>query len=384
MDKSARFPALVGSIYDAALDPSLWPDVLGQVRDFVGGAAAGIVAKDLSANRGLVHYDDGGFDPDYTEAYFRDYVTLDPCTTGHFFSSVDTPVSTADLIPRSAFVETRFHREWMKPQGFVDYIAAAIDKASTTATVFNVMRRRHDGLIDEDARHAMRLVAPHVQRALRIGNLAGRQAATAASLTDTFDGLSAGVFLVTGSGQIVLANAAGQAMLAEGDPLTASGGRLATRNPATSRLLTEAFGAAGDGDIAISARGIGVPLSTRDGRDYVAHVLSLTSGVRREAAHAYAAAAAVFVREATLDVTTPPEAIARRYRLTPAELRVFLGIVEVGGVPEVADSLGVSETTIKTHLGNLFEKTGAGRQADLVKLFAGFANPLVGQRRIGP
>ena len=68
--------------------------------------------------------------------------------------------------------------------------------------------------------------------------------------------------------------------------------------------------------------------------------------------------------------------IARTYDLTPAELRVLLGVVEVGGVPEVAESLGLGETTVKTHLGRLFQKTGTARQAELVKLVAGFASPL--------
>ena len=44
--------------------------------------------------------------------------------------------------------------------------------------------------------------------------------------------------------------------------------------------------------------------------------------------------------------------------------------------PEVAEALGVAESTVKTHLGRVYEKTGAGRQADLVKLVVGFANPL--------
>ena len=55
---------------------------------------------------------------------------------------------------------------------------------------------------------------------------------------------------------------------------------------------------------------------------------------------------------------------------------MLLAIVEVGGVPEVAEALGVAETTVKTHLGNLYGKTGTSRQADLVKLVAGFASPL--------
>jgi DNA-binding CsgD family transcriptional regulator len=54
----------------------------------------------------------------------------------------------------------------------------------------------------------------------------------------------------------------------------------------------------------------------------------------------------------------------------------MLANVDIGGVPEVAAALGVAETTVKTHLSRLFEKTGAGRQADLVKLVAGFSTPL--------
>jgi len=48
----------------------------------------------------------------------------------------------------------------------------------------------------------------------------------------------------------------------------------------------------------------------------------------------------------------------------------------VGGAPEVAEALGIAETTVKFHLKHLFEKTGAGRQADLVKLVAGHMSPL--------
>lgn len=71
-----------------------------------------------------------------------------------------------------------------------------------------------------------------------------------------------------------------------------------------------------------------------------------------------------------------PEAIAKFYKLTPSELRILLAIVQVGGVPETAEALGVAESTVKTHLRRLFDKTGSNRQADLVKLIAGFSSPL--------
>jgi DNA-binding CsgD family transcriptional regulator len=86
----------------------------------------------------------------------------------------------------------------------------------------------------------------------------------------------------------------------------------------------------------------------------------------------------VFVQKAALDLPSPPEAIAKEFRLTPAELRVLFAIVEVGGVADVAAVLGISEGTVKTHLHRLFEKTGTSRQAELVKLVAGYSNALLG------
>ena len=80
----------------------------------------------------------------------------------------------------------------------------------------------------------------------------------------------------------------------------------------------------------------------------------------------------MFVRKAALDLPSPPVAIAQAFSLTPAELRVLFSVVEIDGIAEVADVLGISEATVKTHLHHVFGKTGTGRQADLVKLVAGY------------
>lgn len=104
--------------------------------------------------------------------------------------------------------------------------------------------------------------------------------------------------------------------------------------------------------------------------------MPLTRGARRRAGRVYAAVAALFVHEAAFPVPSTPELIAKAYGLTPAELRVILAVVEVGGAPEVAEVLGVAPSTVKTHLGRVYEKTGASRQADLVKLVAGFSSAL--------
>jgi DNA-binding CsgD family transcriptional regulator len=122
----------------------------------------------------------------------------------------------------------------------------------------------------------------------------------------------------------------------------------------------------------LGRRGVAVPLRAHDNERYVAHVLPLTSGARRKAGISYGAVAAIFVRKAALDLPSPPVVIAQEFKLTAAELRVLFSIIDAGGASEVAEVLGISEATVRTHLHRLFEKTGTVRQADLVKLVAGY------------
>jgi DNA-binding CsgD family transcriptional regulator len=56
-------------------------------------------------------------------------------------------------------------------------------------------------------------------------------------------------------------------------------------------------------------------------------------------------------------------------------MTVLATIIENPGVADAADILGISETTVKSHLKSIFRKTGAARQADLIKLVAGAASP---------
>ena len=243
--------------------------------------------------------------------------------------------------------------------------------------MFGVFRHERDGVTDDETRRRMRLLAPHVRRAVLVAKVIDLKHAEAATFVDALDSLRAGIILVDAGGLVVHANAAGHVILGAGDFLSGAGGRLVASDAQADDALREIFAAAGNGDAALGIKGIALPLVARAGERYVVHVLPLTSGARRRAGVSTTAAAALFVHKAALEAPSPPEVIAKTYKLTPTELRVFLAIVEVGGVPEVAQALGVADSTVKTHLARLFEKTGANRQADLVKLAAGFSNPFV-------
>ena len=364
---------LIGDIYDTALQPALWRDVLKQASGFVGGSAAALYSKNAVRKTGLERYH-WNLDPAYD--YFGKQARFDPVTVTQFTFAVEDIYSIADLIPYHEFLQTRVYKEWAKPQGFVDHLATTLDKSATSFALFGIFRNEQQGLVDDEMRRRMRLIVPHVRRATLIGNVIDLGHDKSAMLVDALDTLTAGVFLVDARCGIVFANVAGQALLAEGDVLRASHGILTVVDAQAGRAFRDAIEAAVGGDLAIGVRGIALPLSPQPDRRRLAHILPLTSGARRDAGLTYAAVAAVFVRKAALDTPSPMQTVAGLYSLTPSELRVLGAIIEVGGVSAVAEALGISEATVKTHLQHLFEKTGLRRQTDLVKLIAGHANPL--------
>lgn len=380
MHETEQLSALIGDIYDAALNAELWGDVLGKTKDFVGSVAAGLGWKDVATKRGGIYYDnyDDGIGVSYRQSYFEKYIKLDPCSTGQFFAEIGQPLTTNDLVPYEEFVQTQFYKEWVEPQGLVDAAMTVLEKSTTTLSFLALHRHQRDGFFDRDALQRIRLVVPHFRRAMLIGKMIDSRNAEAASLADTLDGISAGMFLVDATGRIVHANIAGHVMIDAADVLHVEARRLVVHDAQAGRTLADAIASADNGDAAFGVKGIGVPLASRNGKRYVANVLPLTSGARRRAGASYAAVAVLFVYKAALDIPSPPEVIAKAYKLTPTELRVLLAVVEVGGVPEVAEALGIAETTVKFHLGNVYKKTDRSRQADLVKLVAEFSNPLLG------
>jgi DNA-binding CsgD family transcriptional regulator len=376
-DEAERLSSLIGDVYDASLDPSRWPAVLARSASFLGGATGSIISKDAVSKGGNVFFHDGAMDPHYIQLYFDKYGKLDPSTTAHYFAEIGQPISLVDIMPREEFVETQIYKEWTRPQGLLEYLSVALDKTATSVALFGVMYREKDGLADFEARRRMRLLAPHVRRAVLIARVIELKTTQAETFAEMLDGLSSAMFLVSAEGRIVHANAAGHAMLVDASFLYAVGGHLVATDPDADRTLRELFAAAGLDDSAVGTSGISIPLPATKGTELVAHALPLTSGLRRDTGDTYKAAAALFVHKASPNVAAPPETIAKTYRLTPMELRVLLAIVEIGGATDVADALGVAESTVKTHLKGLYRKTGASRHADLVKLMAKFSSPLV-------
>ncbi len=375
MAEVERLSQLIADVYDTVLDRDRWYGVLENTAGFVGGCASTLYTKNAVSKTGQPFYC-WNIPDDAVREYCKDYSKIDPTTLCQFVFDVEELYSTSDCMPYDEFLATRFYKEWVQPRGWVDNLQTTLDKSATSFAPFGIFRSAREGLVDQEMRRRMRLIVPHVRRAVLIGNVIDLKTTEADALTDTFDGLSAGVFLLDANARIVFANSTGNAVIDDGRMLRREQDALVATDPQQAALLRGVVAAAANGDAAVGTGGIAIPLGCSHTNRWIAHVLPLTSGARRRAGIAYSAVAAVFVRQASMEMRSPMNAIADTYKLTASELRVLCALVEVSGIPAVADILGIAQSTVKTHLQHLFNKTGASRQLDLVKLVAAYASPL--------
>lgn len=262
----------------------------------------------------------------------------------------------------------RFFHGGLQPREWIDAASAMLEEPADDL----VSGTRYRAGVADDVRRRLAMILPHIRRSLHIGEDIARSRAETAALADTVDGLGAGLFVVDGTTRILHTNAAARRLLAAEDVLSSHGGRLVACDPQANRSLRLALTAT-DGPTDVMPDPL--PLIAPDGTRRVGHVRPLKPVARSYGNGPQEALAAVLVYKAGMECPRPPDIIARSYNLTPTELRVLLAIVEIGGAPEVAAKLGIAPSTVRTHVGRLFEKTGTKRQAELVRLVAGFASP---------
>lgn len=376
VDELQQFSKLIADIYDAALIQSAWSEVLAKVSGFVGGTSANLYSQNSSTRQDTQHVQ-WGSDPHYERLYFETYYKINPLAPAASFVEPGVVFSQSDLISYEEFEETRFYKEWVTPQGFVDVIGANLGKSATSSAMFAIRRGAAQGRVDGQCRRKLELVVPHLQRAVSIGNIIDNHKMTAAALNNTFMALADAVFLVDPRARIVFANAAAHGLLRDGSIVRGLRASLSAVDAKANRLLQEAIAGSEDHDHDIVAKGVAVSVSPPGMERWLAHVLPLTAATREEAGIPEGARAAVFIRTASPESPMALETVAKLYRLTAMEVRVLQAVVEIGGAPLAADALGISATTVKTHLRNLFQKTDCRRQADLVKLVAGAASPFL-------
>src|SRR6201992_3914690 len=265
MRASQAYSDLIEDIYDAALAPERWSDVVVRINDFVGGHACGLFSKHAISKFGVTHYYCGA-DPHYIQLYSETHSKFDPLASLPPFGEV---VSIPDLVPFDEYRRGRFYQEWLRPQGCVDAANVLLESSRTSCPVLLTVLAGKD-MVDDEMRRRISLFVPHLHRSLMINKAIEQKKSEAATFADTLDGLGAGVFLVDAQGQVLHANAAAQEMLGEDDFLRLVAGQLVARDRQSNHDMRQMIA---NGDAAVATHCAAIPLTAHDGERYVAHLV---------------------------------------------------------------------------------------------------------------
>jgi DNA-binding CsgD family transcriptional regulator len=361
--------ATIGAIYDCALAPDRWPQVLealGRRFNFYG-VVLGIVQLRPDAHGVQVHF---GFDEEWFAwgaAHPEEVTQAWGGAAAIEAFPLEEPILALEVKPWAEWQKTRYYREIMGPREMVDGLLIKLSGEPQLMGYLGVSRHASYGLIEPVVVETFRLLAPHFRRAVTISNFFDLKEIEAGTFNAVLEGLTCAVVLVDEDLAVVRANPAADRMLADARVIRPEQGRLTVAGRLAEDALRSAVRMAAENEASIGRRGIGIPAVADDGAASVLHVLPLK---RREMRPGLVqrAVAAVFV--APGDASEPVDVIAILYDLTPAEAQICSAVCKGRTLARTAADLGIAKSTARTHLLRVFEKTGCKRQAELAALAA--------------
>ena len=366
---------LIGSIYDCVLDPSRWQRTLDEITAAVECATSVLYLFDRSQQKFLMMRI-AGVDERYwrkvIDEYGSDihrYATADEASG----RSIDEPRLMSQM-PRAVVEGSRYVQEVLRPAQLIDVLSLHLLLTPTRIASLGMARHESKGAVAQREIELAALLLPHLRRAVVISDVLDLRTIERARMTEALDALSCGVVLVDGQAAILHANSAAEHLLGKLDsPIRALGGKFAVKIPSAARELRGAIKLATQDEGSIGKTGLAVRLTDAGKAPIFAHVLPLTGGDLRTRLQP-AAVAAVFIGVSPGSQNTAATAAAA-FHLTPAETRVLANLLGGNTLAATAAALGIAATTAKSHLENIFTKTGVSRQADLMRLATGLAPP---------
>ena len=367
-----RFSNVVGAIYDCAIDPERWPEALHAICDDLRCMLGGISLFDLQRSQirclKIWNMDARQVEQILQNKEYREDLMFHYRQWPIDTQPIDEPMAFSRVVDVKTSKKTKFAQDFSDPRGDCDSISTMVVRNFPQFGMFSATRHKSEGLITDDDLALLRLFAPHIRRAITISDLMELKMLEAQALSATLDRLTMGVVVLAGENRILHANEAARHMLANGGRIVSRRGRLAARDAAADAELAKAIDLSRRDEAALGATGIGISLGSADTQPALAHVLPLARGEVRPRLMPQATAA-VFINTPEPRPLPDLRAVAQTYGLTPAEARVVERLLaDATNLADVAADLDVTLNTVKTHLSQVFAKTGVSRQSDLIAL----------------
>lgn len=370
---------LIGDIYDAAMAPELWPQVLRQIVTLSESNSGIITALDtlnpdytfaFTHNipaHALEAYRDEGLDAFEMEFHGRPMISKG---VGSALLSTEVYGSQEEYIRRGG----EFYRRCLQPSR-IHYLAATLlDHADFRWGALGIHRPEEWAPLTSEHTALLCRLTPHVRRALQIHRQLTAVQRHNAQLYRMLDGLAAGVLLVNPQGRVRYCNSAAEGLLRQHDSLRVTQrAELQAADPlhdaqlqallrhAISTGQREAIAAVSENVIGLMAGQKLLMLTVTPLSEMTGYCELTSDGV----------AAAVFLTDPAARHTLSRKLLQESYRLSERECELCEAFVNHASFEGAATACGLSLASVRTYMKSIYEKTGQHSQAELMRLLLG-------------
>lgn len=350
--------AVVGSIYQATIEEELWSDALAMIRDAclcseatihlcpMPGASPIVIGP--AGSKGSLEEPNPGADAAHDDlpVDLDGLDVLKRATASVAGATEPTPWSTTQLAFKNCSI-----------------IELDVDGVAAAALVVQHGADRH--ALSSHAVHVLERLKPHIERALKMTVANGHRLFQLAELYRETNCLPFGRLLVDGSASVCHMNRAASRILDARDGLAMDENFLVAIRASDNRKLREQIRYCATANTAQSRALISIE------RRSVDHCYAVRISAYRSAAASRLTgrvpAVEVLISNAEHDLADIAVVAACRHGFSKAERKILERLVQGETIEQTAESLGLALGTVRLHVAHMMKKSGAHRQADLIR-----------------
>lgn len=356
--------ALIGHIYDSVLEPERWNETLARITAALCPLSweAAFILWESTNPPGARFVAATGLAAGVQEIYAAVYAGNHPWSQKLMRYGNGSVVDSNDLMTREEFSESAFFQNFLAPWGIDRMLCVLLDRRGNER--LGLMLPGPGDRDVETLKRGLRILAPHIQRAMRISDRIATLELAVGAARVAADVAPFAIFSLDDQLGILAANSRAT-QYEEVGFIRVAQDRFAFTHPASQKKLLDLVrnpAPAGLAFQAVGRSGAECPVLIARMRPQTAqHIGGFTAG------------ASLIVTLGSAPGETPVveiDRVAQWFALTPAEARLAVALSAGKTLQGYAADRAVSLNAIRFLLKGIFRKTGATSQAQLVALLA--------------
>ncbi len=372
--------ALVHQIYEAVAEPQNWPRVVGAI------------AKSMNAQQGLLFTpfmrpQDGGFlfpwmiQESNLQLWGSKYIEHDIWAQNIAEKDLwyeGNALPDEQLVPRDVLAQSVFYREFLSTMeiGRVCVGIVLNGAPGLPAACLSVFKPFDASAFSPSDIAWYQLLIPHLSRAMALLHRLDALHVQNQSLLAAFDRLDFGACLLDENGGVLHMNPSACSVLSRGDGLSIdkqnclSGMSLAKLSGKSPESLNDWIAKQIASATLLSHQtapfsNAFLQMRSEPGKRYALQCFLLPASF--DSATHRTARMVVFITDPEAVLLPTVERLVDLYGLTPSQARVAIELGSGNSYKEIARELSISESTVATHVKEVYSKVKVNRQADLMR-----------------